>query len=304
MPHSPELDHLAARWAEAPDGTAFAALADGLRKAGALAEAEAVALVGLARHPGLVPGLLALARVREAQGDLAGAAATLQRALGEDPTHPVVLEGLATLATASSDAEGSRAWQMVAEAAESTEPVEPPPEPAPAVPVPDHEPIASSVAPAAEVEAAAIAAFEAEGDAEDGWNDGGLWPDDDPAEPEGESPELVTESLANLFFHQGHLDRAAAAFRTLADRHPEHSEYAERADAIERDLQARRPRPFDAAVSGGTALGGWLARVAAAAPEVASRDEGFDAFYEAPLPAARDTADFAAFQDWLKGLGR
>ena len=67
MSHSPELDHLAARWAEAPDGTAFAALADGLRKAGALAEAEAVALaplavislVGLALMP-FLPGELAL----------------------------------------------------------------------------------------------------------------------------------------------------------------------------------------------------------------------------------------------------
>ncbi len=306
MPHSPELDHLAARWAEAPDGTAFAALADGLRKAGALAEAEAVALVGLARHPELVPGLLALARVREAQGDLSGAAATLQRALGEDPTHPVVLEALAGLAAASGDPDGSRAWQMVAEAAESTEPVEsaqPALEPAPFDPPPQPAPDPSGV-PTADAEAAAIAAFEAEGEAEDGWNDGGLWPDDDPAEPEGESPELVTESLANLFLHQGHLDRAAAAFRTLADRHPDHPEYAGRAEAIERDLQARRPRPFDAEASGGTALGGWLARVAAAAPEVASREEGFDAFYEAPLPAARDTADFAAFQDWLKGLGR
>ncbi len=285
MSHSPELDHLAARWAEAPDGTAFAALADGLRKAGALAEAEAVALVGLARHPGLVPGLLALARVREAQGDLGGATAALQRALGEDPSHPMVLEALADLAAASGDPEGSRAWLMVAEAAEAAEST-------------------FTTDPEAVAELETVVTAEAEVGADDGWDEGELWPTDDPAEPEGESPELVTESLANLFLNQGHLDRAAAAFRTLADRHPDHAEFAGRADALERDMHARRPRPFDAAVSGGTPVGEWLGRVAAAAPEVAPRDEGFDAFYEAPLPAARDTADFAAFQDWLKGLGR
>ncbi|MBK6495055.1 MAG: hypothetical protein KA267_09065 [Gemmatimonadales bacterium] len=290
MSHSPELDHLAARWAEAPDGTAFAALADGLRKAGALAEAEAVALVGLSRHPELVPGLIALAKVREAQGDLAGAAATLQRALGADPSHPVVLEALAGLAAASGDPEGSRAWLVVAEAAEAAE------DDPEVFPAPD---LVEST-----VETEAIAAFEAEVAADDDWNEGGLWSEDDAADAESEAPELVTESLANLFFHQGHLDRAAAAFRTLADRHPEHTEFASRAEAIERDLQARRPRPFDSAVSGGTPLGEWLARVAAAAPAVSARDEGFDAFYEAPLPAARDTADFTAFQDWLKGLGR
>jgi|CXWL01.1.fsa_nt_gi tetratricopeptide (TPR) repeat protein len=293
MSHSPELDHLAARWAEAPDGTAFAALADGLRKAGALAEAEAVALVGLARHPELVPGLLALARVREAQGDHSGASATLQRALGEDPTHPVVLEALAELAAASDDPEGARAWLMVAEAAEGSAPaaIEPPA-------------VVPELPTESAAEAAALTAFESEVELDDGWNEGGDWADDGPVEAEAEPAELVTESLANLYFHQGHLDRAAAAFRTLADRHPDHPEYAGRADTIERDLHARRPRPFDATMSGGTPLGAWLARVAAAAPEVASRDEGFDAFYEAPLPAARDTADFTSFQDWLKGLGR
>jgi tetratricopeptide (TPR) repeat protein len=301
MSHSPELDHLAARWAEAPDGTAFAALADGLRKAGALAEAEAVAVVGLARHPELVPGIIALARVREAQGDLAGASATLQRALGADPSHPVVLEALSAIAAASGDVEGARAWLVVAEAAESIEPGLSPD--AHAKPSAIAEPPAEPELPPA-IPAMVEAAGEVGTGMEDGWDEGGLWVDDDPAEPDSDAPELVTESLANLFLQQGHLDRAAAAFRTLAERHPGHGDYVERAAAIEQDLLARRPRPFDAALSGGTPLGEWLGRVAASAPAVASRDEGFDAFYEAPMPAARDTADFAAFQDWLKGLGR
>ncbi len=280
MPHSPELDHLAARWADAPDGTAFAALADGLRKAGALAEAEAVALVGLERHPELIPGLLALARIREAQGDHASTEATLHRALGQDPSHPVVLEALAELAAASGHPESARAWSAVRAAA------------------------AEDLGPADAADAPPILLGPGDGTADEEWLAGALWGDagDEPL-PEAD-PELVTESLARLYHQQGHLDRAAAAFRALAERHPDQPAYAVEAVALEQELRARRPRPYDASLSGGVALGEWLGRVAAAAPPAPTQEPGFDAFFEAPLPVVRDTADFAAFQDWLRGLGR
>lgn len=280
MSHSPELDHLASQWASAPDGTAFAALADGLRKAGALAEAEAIALVGLERHPDLIPGLIALARVRAAQGDLAGSEATLHRAFGRDPTHPVVLESLAAIAVASGNEESARAWAAVAEAAEAT----------------DAEPAPSDAADPLLEDALQ------DGD-DDAWLDEAVWGPDD-VEVAPEAPALVTESLARLYQHQGHLERAAEAFRTLAVRHPEHTAYAREADALEREVTSRRPRPYDVAASGGTALGDWLAKVAAAAPPRPAGAPGFDAFYQAPMPAPRDTADFESFQDWLKGLGR
>ena len=282
MPHSPELDHLATQWAGTPEGTAFAALADGLRKAGALAEAEAVALVGLERHADLIPGLIALARIREAQGDLDGAEATLHRALGHDPTHPVVLESLAAIAAASGHDESARAWAAVAEAAEATDAEEAPI----ALDAPD--PLAEAALDESD---------------EDAWLDGAVWgPDDLDVVPE--APALVTESLARLYQQQGHLERAAEAFRTLAGRHPEQAGYAHEADALERELTSRRPRPYDVAASGGTSLGEWLAKVASAAPVTPPSAPGFDAFYQAPLPAPRDTADFESFQDWLKGLGR
>jgi tetratricopeptide (TPR) repeat protein len=280
MPYSPELDHLAARWADAPDGTAFAALADGLRKAGALAEAEAVALVGLERHPALIPGLLALARIRDAQGDRAAAEVALHRALGQDPSHPVVLEALADLAAASGHPDSAMAWSAVQAAA-----AEGPDADRGVVPVEDP-----------------FGAEEGSADAE--WLAGALWGEDEGEPLPDDAPELVTESLARLYQHQGHLDRAAAAFRTLADRHPDHPVYAQQADALERELVARRPRPYAATESGGVALGAWLAGVAAALPPAPVQEPGFDAFFEPPLPAVRDTADFAAFQDWLRGLGR
>jgi tetratricopeptide (TPR) repeat protein len=280
MPYSPELDHLAARWADAPDGTAFAALADGLRKAGALAEAEAVALVGLERHPALIPGLLALARIRDAQGDHAAVEVALHRALGQDPSHPVVLEALADLAAATGQPGSASAWSAVgAAAAEGPE--------------------------ATDGEASQPDPFgDPDGGADAEWLAGALWGEDDGEALSEDGPELVTESLARLYHHQGHLDRAAAAFRTLADRHPEQPGYAQQAESLEHELAARRPRPYAAVDSGGVALGAWLARVAAALPPTPRPEPGFDAFYEPPLPAVRDTADFAAFQDWLRGLGR
>lgn len=285
MTHSPELMHLAARWSDAPEGTAFAALADGLRKCGKLSEAEAVAMVGLTRHPELIPGLIALARVRADQGDPEGAEATLQRALGVDPSHPVVLEELAALSAAGGDLVAARAWSTVAEVA--TEPEAP--------------------EPVAELEAQGLLlpamADEAGPQPSGEWDDDAGW-DEEPLFPDEDSPELVTESLANLYEAQGHLGRAADAFRTLAERHPEHSEFQSRAARLDAELTRHRPRPYDAAASGGIALGDWLGAVAAAVPTAPPREAGFDAFFEAPLPAARDTADFAAFQDWLRGLGR
>ncbi len=274
MTHSPELDHLAARWTEAPDGTTCAALVDGLRKCGALAEAEAIALAGLTRHPGLVTALLALARLHQARGDLAAAEATLHRALGRDPSHPVVLEALAELATATGNPEAARAWAVVAEAAG------------------DASPAAAAVVEAPDEVTLDDAA----------WLDAPVWTDDDPPDPD--AAELVTESLANLLQHQGHLERAAAAFRTLAERHPGRPDYPARADSIERELKGRRPRPYDAVASGGTPLGDWLARLAAATPAPPLREPGFDAFFEPVKPAGSDTSDFSAFQEWLRGLGR
>lgn len=274
MPHSPELDHLTARWTEAPDGTTCAALVDGLRKCGALAEAEAVALAGLTRHPELVSALLAIARLQQAQGDLAAAEATLHRALGRDPSHPVVLESLADLASATGHPEAARAWTVVAEAAGDN---------------------ASSTAAAAEP----LARVSLDDPA---WLDTPAWTDDDAQDPE--PVELVTESLANLLQHQGHLERAAAAFRTLAERHPGRPDYPARVDSIERELKSRRPRPYDAVASGGTPLGDWLARVAAAQPTLPRQEQGFDAFFEPVKPAESDTSDFSSFQEWLRGLGR
>ena len=85
--------------------------------------------------------------------------------------------------------------------------------------------------------------------AEDDWNDPIAFGDDEgsDAAADEDDPVLVTESLARLYHLQGHLERAAVAYQTLAARHPEQPAFAEQAEALERELLARRPRPFDAA---------------------------------------------------------
>lgn len=92
MTFGPALDALVRRWADQPSAPVFAALADGLRKRGALAEAADVISAGLERFPGWVPGVLVGVRVAVAQGDLPWAETALRGVLEADPGHPVARE--------------------------------------------------------------------------------------------------------------------------------------------------------------------------------------------------------------------
>jgi tetratricopeptide (TPR) repeat protein len=98
MTFGPALDTLVHQWADQPTAAVFAALADGLRKRGALAEAADVLAAGLERFPGWVPGVLVGVRVAAAQGDHAWAEAALRGVLESDPEHPVARELAAALA--------------------------------------------------------------------------------------------------------------------------------------------------------------------------------------------------------------
>ncbi|MGH7583213.1 MAG: tetratricopeptide repeat protein [Gemmatimonadales bacterium] len=97
---TPELDELARRLADDPGSTCFAALADGMRKLGALDDAEQVARRGIAAHPGFIPGYLVLARVLRDRHDDTAAAAAAREAVARDGSHPLALEMAAELAGA------------------------------------------------------------------------------------------------------------------------------------------------------------------------------------------------------------
>jgi tetratricopeptide (TPR) repeat protein len=97
MPTSPEIHRLTTLWRETGQPTAFAALADALRKAGEAEAAWGVVVEGTTRHPAFLPGRLVQAALLQDRGALAAAEAVLGEAAGLDDSHPLVrsaLEGL------------------------------------------------------------------------------------------------------------------------------------------------------------------------------------------------------------------
>ncbi|HET9065070.1 MAG TPA: hypothetical protein VFN22_04535 [Gemmatimonadales bacterium] len=117
---------------------------------------------------------------------------------------------------------------------------------------------------------------------------------------------LVTESLADLYRRQGHLEEARRAYAELVARAPENDSLIARHAAVQEELAASRPIPLDARESGGLPVRSWLRGLATERP--ATRRPGtasasFDAFFEAPPAPPAATTDFDAFQRWLKELG-
>jgi predicted Zn-dependent protease len=99
MPTSPEIHRLATLWRETGQPTAFAALADALRKAGEAETAWGVVLQGTTRYPSFVPGRLVQAALLQDRGALAAAEAVLREASGLDASHPLVQSALERLPT-------------------------------------------------------------------------------------------------------------------------------------------------------------------------------------------------------------
>lgn len=97
MPTSPEIHQLAALWRETGQPTAFAALADALRKAGEVETAWGVVLQGTTRFPEFIPGRLVQSALLRERGALAAAEAVLREAGGLDPSHPLIEAALADL---------------------------------------------------------------------------------------------------------------------------------------------------------------------------------------------------------------
>lgn len=116
---------------------------------------------------------------------------------------------------------------------------------------------------------------------------------------------LVTESLADLYRRQGHLEEARRAYAELVAREPENRSLIARHAAVQDELAASRPLPLDARESGGTPVRSWLQGIAARGPTVrhhGTAAASFDAFFEAPPAPPGATTDFDAFQRWLKEL--
>lgn len=260
------MSHLAADHGEAGHGRSFGPLAEALRKRGALEEALRVVEEGLVREPDHLPGHLVLSRIRMDLQDWPGVEVALRAALAIDSSHPGVLEGMADLADATGRKAEGRAWRGALTDGHSL-----------------GEPTTTAAA------SSSADTREALDDAET-------------AEPDD---FILTESLAGLYRRQGHLEKAVEVYDALARLSPHNEALSARREALRQELLGSRPRPYDSAVSGGTSVQTWLAGVAASGPVPASPGEtGYDAFFEAPAAPSHHSADFEAFQAWLKGLGR
>ena len=128
---------------------------------------------------------------------------------------------------------------------------------------------------------------------------------DDGAPPPVSEP-LLTESLAVLYHRQGHLDRAEEVYTALLARDPDNVGLRSRRDQVAAAAAGRRPRPYDATLSGGRSLRGWLAELAAVTPRAPEVGTAYDAFFhtDRTAPPPDELEDFEAFQSWLKGLDR
>lgn len=115
---------------------------------------------------------------------------------------------------------------------------------------------------------------------------------------------VVTESLAMLYWGQGHFQQAIEAFDALIQRQPTNLDLVTRRDAIRAELEASRPMPYDAASSGGRSVRDWLASIAAVTAAPSQPVSGFDAFYQTSAAPAAEPSDLAAFQAWLRELDR
>ncbi len=280
MPYGTEVEQLAGRWTAQHERAVFAALADALRKQRQTDQALAVLADGLERFPAYLPGHVALARVRRDAGDLAGALDALSRALQLDPRHPMALAAASRI----------RATLPAADPGATAVTARPPSPPAAAVP------------------AAAPPLLPVDGDASPAPGpDGHSAEPGDPAGFDEELPEpLLTESLAVLYHRQGHHDRALEVFDALLAREPANGRLQSARDAVHAEMASRRPRPYDAATSGGRSVAVWLSSVAASRPDLTPPASAYDAFFQEPAGAAtgRNDENLEAFQRWLKELGR
>lgn len=278
--HDLELDRLTVLWSAQPTSRCFAPLAEALRKRGALEQATAVATSGITSRPEYLPGRLVMARIYIDQGQLESARDELEAALALDATHPVVLDTLATLA------------------ATSAVPAAPEPAPSREVETPDRDrepapaPLAMSEPATIDHAEAPVPEHELEVETED----------EEPAIADAEP--VLTESLAMLYRGQGHLAQAVDVLDALVARAPGNAQLVARRDAVRAELDIARPRPYDAAQSGGRPVGDWLASFATSRATPPAPASSFDAFYQAPATPPSEAGDLAAFQAWLRELGR
>jgi hypothetical protein len=127
----------------------------------------------------------------------------------------------------------------------------------------------------------------------------------------GESGEIATSTLAEIYAQQGLLGRALAIYRRIQARAPEDTEIAERIDRLERRIVESGTEPDGFAGAAGTGVEGttappprerlpWDPPVVETRPVTPEASEPEATERPSPVPARVGRMDSGAFAAWLE----
>lgn len=237
-----EILELRARYRshEDPTGRSFVPLADALRRAGRLDEAEAVVREGLRLHPESSVGFLVASWIHRERGEASEAAAALREVLHRDPLNVVALRHLGLLhreAGEEEEAEGlmRRAGAIDGGAGEAWDlgrlpPLGTPPRgSATAGAEPDPSAGGEEAGEGAEGEEEGLAVGHSPSPPSDEWS-GVAWVPEMEAEEDYPFPpeEMQTRTMAEVYAAQGLVERAVEIYEELLARDPGSPELQDR----------------------------------------------------------------------------
>lgn len=206
-----EIETLERKHAENPEGRFFVPLANAYRKMGDVETAEALLRGGIERHPDYLSAHIVLGRCLADRDAIAEAEEEFRYVLSRDPQNLIALRTLGELAAGDGRPREAAEWYrellsvdpMNEEARQALDTLGS---------APDQSPEPSTV----EIESAEEAPEDA---ADVEWR--ADEPEDDPADDGAftlSAPEVVTETIAELYTRQGLHDRAAEVYRELIRR--------------------------------------------------------------------------------------
>jgi tetratricopeptide (TPR) repeat protein len=230
-----EIEKLERKHAENPEGRYFVPLANAYRKLGQIEAAESLLREGLRRHPEYLSAHIVLGRCLADRAALDEAAGEFRYVLSLDPQNLIALRSLGELAISQGHPDEAGRWYRELLTAD---------------PMNDEARRAlDSLQTASAVEASPPAP------AEEPEGYGGFVDVDGPVsregdslpllegEDEGEDPELVTETIAELYARQGLFGRAAEVYRELIRLRGGDAALQRRLEEVERLADGGAPAP-------------------------------------------------------------
>lgn len=218
-----------------PHSTVFVPLSDAYRKLGLTDDAIKALRKGTESVPTYTPGFVALARLLAESGDLAGAAATFQKALVLEPEHLPALTGMIRVHMLRNENDQAlqllrRAHQLAPDDALVSRMV---------AGMPGARAMLAASAPAAPavpqprtsgaVTATAVEAVEAVEDSIE------LPPD--------AKPPIATATIADIYISQGFPEKALKVYGDLLQSEPHNQDVRMRYEALRRDIEGSQVAP-------------------------------------------------------------